>query len=228
MKTLPELNLLELTRYYVWASYRRKFLDKLLDRYRESFSGVVLDIGGRNRGRFEKPKAFVDKWIFADINPSHKPDIVLDVANMKQIEDQSIDVICACELFEHVAEIERGLDECVRVLKNDGGMILSVPFLYAIHADPSDYQRWTQFKWRKEIEQRSCRIDTFVIMGRFFTVMSDHTKTFFKSLPKPLNWMVVFLLPILDMLVRLDELPFIQSNHLLGKFHGGYFFVVKK
>ncbi|MCR4313749.1 MAG: class I SAM-dependent methyltransferase, partial [Candidatus Uhrbacteria bacterium] len=176
-----KLNLLASLRYYVWASYRRKLLDKLLERHRKTFSGVVLDIGGRSRGCFEKPKDSVDKWIFADINPEYKPDIVLDVANMTQIEDSSIDVICACELFEHVAEIERGLDECVRVLKENGTMIVSVPFLYAIHADPSDYQRWTQFKWRKEIEQRSCHVDTFVIMGRFFTVMSDHTKTFFKS-----------------------------------------------
>lgn len=226
-KRREKLNLLASLRYYIWASYRRKLLDRLLNRYRETFSGVVLDIGGRNRGRFNKPKTFVDKWIFADINPEYKPDIVLDVANMKQIEDSSIDVICACELFEHVAEIEHGLDECARVLKKDGTMILSVPFLCAIHADPSDYQRWTEFKWKKEIEQRSCHIDTFIIMGRFFTVMSDHTKTFFKSLPKPLNWIVVFLLPILDLLVRLDKLPFIQSNHLLGKFHGGYFIIMK-
>lgn len=228
IKSSPKLKILDRARYYVWASYRRKLLDTLLERHRETFFGIVLDIGGRARGRFEKPKAFVDRWIFADINPSHKPDIVLDVANMKQIENSSIDVICACELFEHVAEIERGLDECIRVLKNNGTMIVSVPFLYAIHADPSDYQRWTQFKWRKEIEQRSCHIETLVIMGRFFTVMSDHTKTFFKSLPKPLNWMVVFLLPILDLLVQLDELAVIQSNHLLGKFHGGYFMMIKK
>jgi len=170
----------------------------------------------------------VDKWIFADINPFYNPDIVLDVADMKQIENQSVDVICACELFEHVADIERGLDECIRVLKSDGYLIISVPFLSAVHADPSDYQRWTEHKWRKEIEQRLCQIDTFVIMGRFFTVMSDHTKIFFKSLPKPLNWTVIFLLPLLDVLVRFDELPFIQSHHLLGKFHGGYFMIIKK
>lgn len=226
-KRREKLNILASLRYYIWASYRRKLLDRLLERHRETFSGVVLDIGGRSRGCFNKPKTFVDKWIFADINPEYKPDIVLDVANMQEIEDHSIDVICACELFEHVAEVERGLDECVRVLKDNGTMILSVPFLYAIHADPSDYQRWTHFKWRKEIEQRFCHIETLVIMGRFFTVMSDHTKTFFKSLPKPLNYIVVFLLPILDMLVRLDDLPSIQSNHHLGKFHGGYFMIIK-
>ena len=68
-KTTSQRNLLAFLRYYVWASYRRKLLDKLLDRYRATFSGIVLDIGGRNRGRFEKPKTFVYKCIFADINP---------------------------------------------------------------------------------------------------------------------------------------------------------------
>lgn len=209
-------------------SYRRKLVDALLEKNRKWFSGIVLDIGGRDRGHFIKPKDTVEQWIFADINPEHQPDIVLDVADMNHIQDQSIDVICAIELFEHVAEIERGLDECIRVLKRSGILILSIPFLSAIHADPSDYQRWTEWKWKKEIEQRSCQIETLVIMGRYFTVMSDYVKTFFKSLPKPLNWSIVFLLPLLEVLVHLDTLSFIQSHYLLGKFHGGYFMIIKK
>jgi len=43
---------------------------------------VVLDIGGRNRGKFIKPKDKVEKWIFADIESKHKPDIVVDVCDI--------------------------------------------------------------------------------------------------------------------------------------------------
>ena len=101
-------------------------LDFLQEKYKNLYQGIVLDIGGRDRGKFRKPKENVEKWIFADINPNHNPDIILDVADMKQIESESIDVINAIELFEHVEKIKKGLRECFRVLKNNGIIIISV------------------------------------------------------------------------------------------------------
>ena len=43
-------------RYYFWATYRRKILDKLLKENKHYYKGVVLDIGGRDRGKFKKAK----------------------------------------------------------------------------------------------------------------------------------------------------------------------------
>lgn len=220
--------MIEWLRWYCWTSYRRRILDRCLTVYSSIFRGIVLDIGGRDRGRFRKPKTSVEQWIFADINPEHHPDVILDVAHMDTIASESVDVICACELFEHVEQIEAGLDECERVLKLGGSTVISVPFLYAIHADPSDYQRWTEYKWKKELAQRKLSIETFVIMGRFFTIIADFTKIFFKSLPKPFNWSVLFICPFLDALIQLDKLQLIQTHPYLGKFHGGYFMIVKK
>jgi len=55
---------------------------------------------------------------------------------MKQIKDESIDVVNTIELFEHVEFPEKGLRECYRVLTKGRVMIVSVLFLYPIHADP--------------------------------------------------------------------------------------------
>ena len=147
---------------------------------------------------------------------------------MKQIQDESIDVINATELFEHVKNPEKGLKECYRVLKKDGVMILSVPFLYPIHADPYDFQRWTEEKWRKVLEEIGFKIEKFEIMGRYFTVLGDFKKTFIKSLPRPLRWLFYLFHPLLDVLVKLDKFNLVFSHPKLGKFHGGYFIVVKK
>lgn len=127
--------------YYLGATYHRKILDKLLGKNKHYYQGVVLDIGGRDRGRFNKPKHKVEKWIFADIEERHNPDIVLDVCDMNQITSDSIDVINATEIFEHIENPEKGLEECYRVLKKDGVLMLSMPFLFPIHADPPDFQR---------------------------------------------------------------------------------------
>lgn len=95
-------------RYYLWASYRRRLLDKLQNKYSFLYKGIVLDIGGRDRGMFKKPKDKVEKWIFADIESKHNPDIILDVADMNMFLNSSIDCISAMELFEHVEKIEKG------------------------------------------------------------------------------------------------------------------------
>lgn len=218
----------EQIRYYFGTSYRRKLIDKHLNLHSWVFTGTVLDIGGRDRGKFKKPKDKVARWIFTDINPAHNPDIILDVAQMTTIESESIDVICACELFEHVEQIEKGLDECSRVLKIGGRLLISIPFLYPIHADPDDYQRWTETKWRNELTKRNFQIEIFSITGRYFTVLADQIKLFIRAMPRPIRWILLLFLPLLDGLVFLDGSRIVlQSSHLRNA-HGGYFIVVVK
>lgn len=214
--------------YYFWASYRRKILDKLLEENKHYYKGMVLDIGGRDRGRFKKPKDKVKKWIFTDIEEKHKPDLILDVADMSKIKAENIDVINAIELFEHVEKIEQGLRECYRVLRKSGVMILSAPFLLPIHADPYDFQRWTEDKWKRELERLGFKMLKFEVMGKFFTVLADMAKIFIKSMPGVLRWFLYLSFPMLDLLVKLDSLNFVQSHSNLERFHGGYFMVLRR
>lgn len=214
--------------YYFWATYRRKILDKFLIENKHYYKGIVLDIGGRDRGKFKKAKDKVEKWIFADIEEKHKPDIILDVSDMNKIKDESIDVISVIELFEHVENPEKGLRECFRVLKKGGIMILSVPFLYPIHSDPYDFQRWTEIKWKKVLNEIGFKIEKFEIMGRYFTVLGDMEKKFIKLMPLALRWFLYLFYPLLDLLVKLDNFKFVQNHSILGRFHGGYFIILKK
>lgn len=215
-------------RYYFSASWHRKILDKLLEENKHYFKGSVLDIGGRDRGRFEKPRQAAKQWIFADIEKENNPDIILDVADMKGIAREAVDVVLATELFEHVENPEQGLKECFRVLKKNGAMILSVPFLYQVHSDPYDFQRWTSHKWKKELAECGFRIEKFIVMGRYFTVLADVEKEFIKSLPRFLKWFCYLFFPFYDLMVKFDNLDFIKNHQKLGKFHGGYFMVLRK
>lgn len=49
-------------KYYFGTSNRRKILDALQQKYSHLYQGVVLDIGGRDRGKFKKPKDRVKNW----------------------------------------------------------------------------------------------------------------------------------------------------------------------
>ncbi len=215
-------------KYYFRSSDRRKQIDYLQKKYISEYKGVVLDIGGRDRGAFVKPKKSVEKWIFADIEPSYKPDIITDVADMKTIKPESIDVVNAVELFEHVEKISCGLKECFRVLKPNGTFIMSVPFLYPIHADPFDFQRWTYSKWEKELNNIGFKIETIEITGRFFTVRNAMKKTLIQSLPIIIRHIAYFMFPIFNLINKLDNSKFIKNHQKLGNYHGGYFIIAKK
>ena len=212
--------------YRKWATYRRQMLDYLQDYYKYLYKGVVLDIGGRDRGKFKKPKEKVKKWIFADINPKFNPDIILDVSNMKQIESNSIDVINAIELFEHVKEIEKGLKECYRVLKKNGIIIISIPFLSPIHSDPYDFQRWTHIKWQIELNKISFRIQKLIVMGKFHTYIAEMLKIRLKLSSIGKRLLSVFL-PFLDLICKLDNKSCVKNNEL-NNFHNGYFIIAQK
>ncbi len=217
--------------YYHWASYRRQMLDTLLEKFKNLYHGIVLDIGGRNRGIFQKPKDKVKKWIFADISDEYNPDIILDVTNMKQIASNSIDVINAIELFEHVGDIEKGLSECYRVLKENGIIIISVPFLFPIHADPYDFQRWTDYKWRIELRESGLNIQKFIIMGRFYTSLADMLVVKLKDYnTKGLFGKVLYYIfhPFIDQIYKLDNKTSMKDNPRLSNYHSGYFIIAKK
>jgi len=213
---------------YLKGSYRRQYLDKLLNKYKNEYFGIVLDVGGRDRGAFKKPKNKVEKWIFADIEEKHKPDVVLDVANMENIKTESINVINAIELFEHVKKINSGIKECYRVLKPKGKLIISVPFLFPVHADPYDFQRWTNTKWINELENVGFKIEVLEIMGRFFTVKNGMNRTLIQSLPFGIRHIGYFLFPFFNILNKLDNTKWVKKNPKLKNYHGGYFIIAKK
>jgi SAM-dependent methyltransferase len=214
--------------YYVSASYRRRLLDRLQQQHRGLYRGIVLDIGGRDRGAFKKPKDAVEKWIYADIEPRNHPDLVLDVANMEPLADCSIDVVNAIELFEHVDRIDAGIKECFRVLRPNGIMILAAPFLYPIHADPFDFQRWTDTRWQSALKAAGFEVEKSVIMGRFFLVWAGMARALIREMPGLIRKFLYVTYPLLDLVARLDETRLTRNNRTLSSYHGGYFMICRK
>jgi len=214
-------------KYRKWATYRRIILDHLQNYYKYLYKGIVLDLGGRDRGNFIKPKEKVDKWIFADINREYNPDIILDVANMHQINSNSIDVINAIELFEHVQEITIGLKESYRILKKGGIIIISAPFMFPIHADPFDYHRWTDYKWKIELKKIGFKIEKLIVMGNFYTLLAEMLKVKLKT-NYSTRKLLGFFLPFLDLIVRIDIKSGAKNKLKLNNYHNGYFIIAKK
>jgi SAM-dependent methyltransferase len=108
-------------------------------------SGLVVDVGGKKknpRGSFRPPSFAMTRWFSVNIDVESAPDLIAD-AHRLPLKPGSADCILCCEVLEHLKHPELCVQEMLRILKPRGTLILSIPFLYPIHADPQDFGRFT-------------------------------------------------------------------------------------
>jgi len=78
-----------------------------------------------------------------DVYPLENVTVVADAARLP-FKDNSVDAILCESSFEHFKQAEKVRDEIRRVLKPQGLVYASVPFICGFHAAPNDYHRWTK------------------------------------------------------------------------------------
>ena len=207
-------------------SYRRTRLDKDLEEAREYMKGVTLDVGGgRERGTFKVPEDI--NRVIIDISAAHRPHILADVRSIP-VKSNSADCVKCTEVLEHVEYPEDMLEEISRVLKPGGALILSIPFLSGIHADPYDFQRFTEEKLRRILDRAQLNIITLKKQGLFFSVLGDMVKRAILNARSRLALLFYWLLPLLDLMVKLDNRACVRNSKFLSSFVAGYFIVAVK
>lgn len=138
-----------------WFSFTAK--RKVLARIGEDTRGMVLDIGcGDGAARallptgctyigFDYPLTGRD-WYGA------RPDVFGDACALP-FAGAIFDRVLLLDVVEHLAEPERSLSEAFRVLAPAGRMYLSIPYLYPMHDEPQDFQRFTIHGLRLRVEK---------------------------------------------------------------------------
>ncbi|WP_187265908.1 class I SAM-dependent methyltransferase [Alkalisalibacterium limincola] len=71
-----------------------------------------------------------------------KPEIYAD-ASLLPFPDETFDCLLMFEVLEHFRKPGAALAEAARVLARRGTLVLSVPFIYPLHDEPYDFQRFT-------------------------------------------------------------------------------------
>jgi SAM-dependent methyltransferase len=79
-----------------------------------------------------------------DIDEKYRPDITGDIC-AHEFGETSFDVIVLSEVLEHVHSPHLAIKNIHKVLRKDGRLILTVPFIFPIHERPHDYFRYTRY-----------------------------------------------------------------------------------
>src|SRR3989344_6368218 len=212
-------------KYWLFESYRRKILDNDLFSAKKYFKGKILDIGaGRERGVFQNFRG--KNWTIVDIEKTLKPDIVATVENLP-IKNNSHNVIKATDLFGYVEDLDKGFSECSRVLKPNGYLILSIPYLTAYDSEQHDSQLLTEYRLRKKLKDYNFKIIKFKSQGYFFSVWADFTREWIHHTFLPLRYLsYLTVYPILDLLVLWESKT--KINKFWQRYTTGFFVIAQK
>ena len=101
------------------------------------------------------------------------------------VADRTIDLLLATETLEHVPDPDAFLAQACRVLREDGKLVLTVPFSARWHYIPYDYWRFTPSALRMLLERNGFRDVLVLARGNELTV----------ACAKVMALMLPFLLP---------------------------------
>jgi SAM-dependent methyltransferase len=137
-----------------WLSDRFHFRSRQL--LRQLHGALILDIGSGNSRNTEYLDSSnkVIRLDYPAINHRYflRPDVFGDARRLP-VADSSLDAAFLFEVLEHIDAHEPVLREIRRVLRPDGLLYISVPFLYPIHDAPHDFYRFTLYGIRHVLEQ---------------------------------------------------------------------------
>lgn len=131
--------------YSLIQKYHKGLVKKEIVKYAK---GKILDIGCGEKPFYPFVKDKVDEYIGVDHPDTPHSKAYIDVfapAHDLPFQDNYFDVVLLTQVIEHLETPLAVLKEIYRVLKEDGILIISWPFLYPIHEAPRDFFRYTSY-----------------------------------------------------------------------------------
>lgn len=115
--------------------------------------GRTLDVGGGEQSEyrhfFQEPEVVYESL---NLSETMSPTYQADANERFPIPSKTFDHVISFDSLEHIWDINNALSEMVRVLKDGGNMLVAVPFLYPVHAEP-DYHRKTAGWWEETLQE---------------------------------------------------------------------------
>lgn len=131
--------------------------------------------------------------------------------------DGHFDGVFASEVFEHVFNLDEILSEINRVLKKDGLLFITLPFVWYQHEKPNDFARYTEFGIRHVLARQNFEIIKHEKSSSFFETVIQLLISYFYEAVFPKNkalkiiLTVIFLSPLT--ILGIFGRKFFPKNH---------------
>ena len=205
-----EFNLKNLDRYYI-----RSAIFKALKKSLHNLNGNLLDIGcGKMPYKSYILENYqVSTYIGLDIETAKeydkdvKPDFTWNGITMP-FKDASFNCAFGTEVLEHCPDPEIVLKEVYRVLKPDGVLFFTVPFLWNLHEVPHDEYRFTPFSLKRHLKNSGFSEVKIEATGGWHASMAQMLGLWVKRSPmssSKRNILSRVIKPLIKYLIQLDK-----------------------
>lgn len=143
--------------YHPFYFIRRGLLQGI-EKYSMRLNGRMMDFGCGSKP-YKNLFKNVSEYIGIDFENTGHPheneqiDVFYDGKNIP-FSDNHFDSVLASEVFEHIFNLDQVLAEINRVLKPEGNILITVPFVWNEHEVPFDYARYTVFALKDMLEKK--------------------------------------------------------------------------
>lgn len=124
-----------------------------------------------------------DKEVSKLYNSKYKPEIYADVTKKIPVKNSTFDVAMMFEVIEYLIDPLKTFSEIRRILKKNGVLILTTPFLYPLHDIPYDRNRFTDTHLRQMLAKNNFTVKKIKTNGNFLSFWFQSLNVFlFKSI----------------------------------------------
>ena len=127
---------------------RQETLDTLAKKSHYFINGPVYDMGGGNWQNYDLKSLLHGRdLIVVDFFKHESVQIVDDLQTLTKISDSSVDNIFTSDVLEHIENPWKAVESFHRVLKTNGVVYITVPFIWHCHGHDNDKGEKVDF-WR--------------------------------------------------------------------------------
>jgi SAM-dependent methyltransferase len=140
----------------------RNALLKKIRLFAPKLTGKLLDFGCGSKP-YESLFINASQYIGLDFESeghSHANENIDVIYDGKKIpfDDEHFDSVFSSEVFEHIFNLEEIIPEIKRVMKKQGKILITCPFVWNEHEVPIDFARYTQFALRHLLEKNGFEV----------------------------------------------------------------------
>lgn len=182
-------------------AYIRKSLKDIMKQEIKKES-LVVDIGG---GYSPYKELLGNNYVTLDIQKNSSPNIVAD-AHALPFKSDSFNVIVLASVLEHLHNPWNAIKEFRRILKENGKILFSTPFMHRYHNSPNDYYRYT--KDALNYLFRDFKMQKIETNGGVFSSLTHiiYILTYALDRIHPIGMIArIILYPLLKALIKLDK-----------------------